>query len=90
MPVATWIARGLLARLEWRSGEVWRWLGGVVFAGWGDVAPRPDLLTLDSGLWTVGAGLRVTVNEKEQVKLRLDYGLGNGDSGFYLSLGEAF
>ena len=62
----------------------------VFFAGWGDVASRPDQLVLNSGLWTVGCGLRFTLDRQEQVKLRLDYGLGNGDSGFYLTLGEAF
>ena len=80
----------VLARVEWRSGEVLGRFGWVGFAGIGDVAPRPGLLTLAAELWTVGGGLRYTLDERERVKLRLDVGFGNGDSGFYLAFGEAF
>jgi hypothetical protein len=62
----------------------------VVFAGIGDVAPSPGKLTLARNLWTAGFGLRYTLDKVESVKIRLDWGWGNGDSGFYLSLGEAF
>ena len=80
----------LLARTEWRSKEFWMGLGCVVFAGLGDVAASVDKLTTSAQLYTLGLGLRYTVNEQEQVKIRMDVGFGNGDSGFYLSLGEAF
>lgn len=80
----------LLARAEWRSRELWKGLGGVVFAGLGDVAPSVDKLTTAAHLYTVGAGLRYTINRQENVKVRMDFGIGNGDHGFYLSLGEAF
>ncbi len=79
-----------MARLEWRSGPVWKRFGGVAFAGLGDVAPNPGSLTTAAGLTTVGFGLRWMINPEEQVNLRMDFGFGNGDSGFYLSLGEAF
>lgn len=79
-----------LARAEWRSGEVWGRLGGVVFTGLGDVASRPDKLTTAAHLYTVGAGLRFTLSRDELVKIRLDMGWGNDASGFYLSVGEAF
>lgn len=79
-----------LARLEWRSGEVWKRWGVVAFAGLGDVAPSPDRLTTAARLYSVGGGLRFTLSRDELVKIRLDMGWGNGESGFYLSLGEAF
>ncbi|MCP4572802.1 MAG: BamA/TamA family outer membrane protein [bacterium] len=79
-----------LLRGEWRSGEVFGRLGGVVFAGLGDVAPTPAKLTTAARLYTVGAGLRFTLSRDELVKIRLDMGWGNGAGGFHLSLGEAF
>jgi len=79
-----------LGRLELRQDRIWKRLGGVVFAGVGDVAPSPGTLTLAADLWTAGLGLRYTLNRAENVKVRMDFGWGNGDTGFYLSLGEAF
>jgi hypothetical protein len=79
-----------LGRVEWRSGEVWKRVGGAVFAGYGDVAPTPDKLTTAARLYTYGLGMRITLNRDEQVKIRIDFGFGNDDGGFFLSLGEAF
>jgi outer membrane protein assembly factor BamA len=79
-----------LLRFELRRSHLWGRMGAVVFAGAGDVAPTPAKLTLAGELWTTGFGLRYMVDEKERVNIRIDYGFGNGDSGFFLSLGEAF
>ena len=79
-----------LGRLELRRSHLWGRLGAVAFAGIGDVAPSPEKLTLGSELWSAGFGLRYMLDPKERVNIRLDFGFGNGDSGFYLSLGEAF
>lgn len=79
-----------LGRLELRQDHIWWRVGGVVFAGIGDVAPSPDKLTFAADLWTAGFGLRYTLDQEENVKVRVDFGWGNGDTGFYLSLGEAF
>jgi len=79
-----------LARAEWRSGPVWKRFGGVAFAGIGDVAPRPSALTTTAQLYTFGFGVRYTLSEEEKVNIRVDFGFGNDDGGFYLSLGEAF
>jgi hypothetical protein len=62
----------------------------VVFAGLGDVAPSPTKLTLAAELWSAGFGFRYRLDDRERVNVRLDFGFGNGDSGFFLSLGEAF
>ena len=80
----------VLGRAEFRRDGLVGRFGGVLFAGIGDVAPSLDKLSLTGNLWTAGLGLRYLWDEGEQLKIRLDYGWGNGDSGFYLSLGEAF
>ena len=62
----------------------------MLFAGIGDVAPDVGRLTLAGNLWSAGFGVRYLWDEAEKLKIRLDFGWGNGDSGFYLTLGEAF
>jgi hypothetical protein len=80
----------VLGRAEFRRDAIVGRFGGVLFAGIGDVAPSVGKLTLERNLWTAGLGIRYLWDKEEQLKIRLDYGWGNGDSGFYLSLGEAF
>ena len=80
----------VLGRAEFRRDAIVGRFGGVLFAGIGDVSPSVGKLTLGRNLWTAGLGVRYLWDEGEQLKIRLDYGWGNGDSGFYLSLGEAF
>ena len=79
-----------LGRVEYRRDRILGRFGGVMFAGIGDVAPSVDKLTLAGNLWTAGFGVRYLLDEAEKLKIRLDFGWGNGDSGFYLTLGEAF
>lgn len=79
-----------LSRLEFRRSHLWGHLGAVAFAGIGDVASSPTKLTLAGELWSAGFGLRYMLDDKERVNLRMDFGFGNGDSAFFLSLGEAF
>lgn len=63
-------------------------LGGVVFFNVenfsGNLKPYNSLLP------GYGAGLRVKLNKKSGTNLCLDYGFGNGSSGFYVNLGEVF
>lgn len=80
----------MLGRVEYRQDRIMGRFGGVLFAGYGDVAPSLDKLTVAGQLWTAGLGFRYIFSEAEKLKIRLDFGWGNGDSGFYLSLGEAF
>ena len=80
----------VMVRTEWRTGPVWKRFGAVVFAGLGDVAPGVGDLTTAAGLTTWGLGLRWLINPAEKVNVRMDFGFGKDDSGFYLSLGEAF
>ncbi len=79
-----------LGRFELRRSRIFGPLGAVAFAGIGDVAPSPEKLTLGGKLWSVGFGIRYMLDPVERVNIRVDIGFGNGDSGFYLSLGEAF
>ncbi|MCK9995893.1 MAG: BamA/TamA family outer membrane protein [Candidatus Krumholzibacteria bacterium] len=80
----------VLGRVEYRRDRIMGRFGGAVFAGIGDVAPEVGKLTLAGNLWTAGFGVRYLLDEAEKLKIRLDFGWGNGDSGFYLTLGEAF
>lgn len=80
----------VLGRVEYRRSEIIGRFGGVLFAGIGDISPHLGDLTLAANLWSAGLGIRYLWDEGEKLKIRLDFGWGNGDSGFYLSLGEAF
>ncbi len=79
----------LLAQAEWRFPIFWRFKG-VVFAAAGTVfgLPQERLRWRPEG----GAGLRFEFDKKQQLHVRLDYGVGDGreNSGFYLTFGEAF
>lgn len=79
----------LLAQAEWRFPLFWRFKG-VLFAASGAVfgTPGEPLRWRPEG----GGGLRFEFDKKQQIHLRLDYGIGDGpkNSGFYLTFGEAF
>ena len=66
-------------------------LGAVGFADMGNVGPEISAVNLHHFKSSHGGGLRVALNQKEKLNLRLDYGIARGGSnGFYLQLGEAF
>lgn len=77
----------LAVQAEWRFALFWR-LKGVAFAGTGGVfgSPGETLRWRPNG----GAGLRFEFDRKQRIHLRADYGFGDGISGFYLTVGEAF
>jgi len=75
---------------EYRFPLFWR-LGAVAFADMGNVGKDLAELNFYCLKYSYGGGLRLALNKKEKLNLRLDYGIGYGDSrGFYLQLGEAF
>ncbi len=80
----------LIGQLEYRFNDIWWRFGAVVFAGLGDVAPKPSALALNRALTSYGFGLRYQLERRQKLNIRLDFGFGEGDSGFYLTLGEAF
>ncbi len=70
---------------------VWRRFGAVLFGGYGDVSDKVRNFDLTNLKYSYGAGLRIALNKKEKLNIRLDYGVGQGNnSGFYFQIGEAF
>ena len=78
-----------VAQTEFRTSLYWK-LGGVLFASVGEVAASPGRFALRGLRHSAGIGVRFTIDEREKLKLRLDYGVGPGTDGFYLTVDEAF
>jgi hypothetical protein len=76
-------------QVEYRQHLFWR-VGAVAFAGIGDVFRTLSDITLQTLKYSYGGGLRLMLNRKEQLNLRLDYGLGRHNRGLYFSIAEAF
>lgn len=75
---------------ELRIPLFWR-IGAVVFAGAGEVFRKPAQVEFSNMKYSFGSGLRIKVNRKENLNIRLDYGIGrDGNSAFYFAVGEAF
>jgi len=78
-----------MLQAEYRFPLFWRF-GGVVFAGTGGVASQVGEVFNDLRL-AYGGGIRFLLNKNEGANVRIDYGVGaKGNSGFYLTIGEAF
>ncbi|MDO8367871.1 MAG: BamA/TamA family outer membrane protein [Saprospiraceae bacterium] len=79
----------LIAQAELRFPLVWRFKG-VIFGGGGTVFGKAG----ESAKFRPngGAGLRFEFDRRQKLHLRLDYGFGDGkgNSGLYITLGEAF
>jgi outer membrane protein assembly factor BamA len=74
---------------EYRMPLFWRF-GIVVFAGLGNVAPRPGALEFNHIKYSCGAGLRYRISSKVATNIRADLAFGNGTSGIYFTAREAF
>ena len=78
-----------MLQAEYRFPLFWRF-GGVAFASTGGVAPQVGEVFNNLRL-AYGGGLRFLLNKNEGANIRIDYGVGaKGNSGFYLTIGEAF
>ncbi len=79
----------IITQAEFRFPIVWRFKG-VVFVGGGTVFGKANEMVKirPNG----GAGLRFEFDRRQKLHLRLDYGIGEGkgNSGVYVTLGEAF
>jgi len=79
----------LLAQAELRIPLFWRFKLAL-FGGCGSVFGQAgeSAVVRPNG----GAGLRIEFDRRQQLHLRIDYGIGkgNGNSGFYATVGEAF
>jgi hypothetical protein len=70
---------------------VWSILGVVAWVGTGRVAENYADLALSGFRISYGAGLRVRVDSKNNINLRMDWGFGpDGINGFYINFAEAF
>ncbi|TRX54286.1 BamA/TamA family outer membrane protein [Fulvivirga sp. M361] len=79
----------LAAQVEYRR-QIITWLGVVVFGAMGDVARSVDSFSLGDFKWAGGGGLRLMINEKDRLNVRVDYGIGKDTSGLYFGLSESF
>jgi hypothetical protein len=76
-------------QLEYRFPVLWRF-GMVVFSGVGDVFQKPSDLSFTNLKYSFGAGIRFSINQKERLNVRFDYGFGKKNNSFYIMLTEAF
>lgn len=79
----------LMTQVEYRLPLFWRF-GATAFAGTGRVAPEAATLFTSGWHYTYGAGLRIMLDTKARINLRLDIAFGPDTNGFYLTFGEAF
>ncbi len=80
----------LVFQTEYRF-PVYKRVSAVAFGGTGNVGNSFRDYSLSELKVSYGAGLRIALNKKERLNLRIDYGIGQGkNSGLYLQLGEAF
>ena len=71
--------------------RIWGPLGVAVFAGATAVYNRQTLSGIAQWKPNAGAGLRVRVDKKENINLRVDVGFGaDKQTGFYIAFGESF
>jgi len=77
------------SQVELRQYLFWR-IGVVAFAGAGQVSDNVNQVRWDRFHYSYGGGLRIMVQEKEKLNLRIDYGIAEGGSGVYVILKEAF
>ena len=75
--------------LEWRQKIKGRF-GAVFFANYGGVSQSFDSFELNTLKPAFGLGLRYELDKINHLNVRLDYGIGNGSSEFYITVGEAF
>jgi len=82
--------KNLLAiQAEYRAPLIWRF-GLVGFAGVANVSGKFNRLNLGDLKSSYGIGLRYLFSRNEKIQIRFDIGFGEGTSGFYASIYEAF
>lgn len=64
--------------------------GAAVFGGVAALGGEEDFLRMHDLKYAGGAGLRFNLVRKDHLNLRLDYAVGQGSSGIYFTVGEAF
>ncbi|MBA3665194.1 MAG: BamA/TamA family outer membrane protein, partial [Bacteroidetes bacterium] len=79
----------LIMQAEYRTSFFGR-LGGTIFGGIGEVTDHWVNYNFKNVKYSYGAGLRVVLDKKEKINLRLDFAFGQNTQGLYLTIGEAF
>lgn len=74
---------------EYRSRLYFKYFGFVLFGNLGGVGDKLAEVN-ENYRYTLGAGLRYAPIPDERYFFRLDYGVGTGTQGLYISVGEAF
>jgi outer membrane protein assembly factor BamA len=69
---------------------IYKRLGMVVFGGVGDVFNELTDLNFNDLKFSLGTGLRFTINPAERLNFRMDYGIGRRSSAYYIMVTEAF
>ena len=70
---------------------VWKRVGVAAFYGAGEVGTGLGQLRLAEARTAGGVGLRIALDQKEKINIRIDQGIGqHGSGGTYFTLGEAF
>lgn len=77
------------AQLEYRMPIWWR-IGAVGFAGLGNVARTLKEINIPDLKYSVGGGVRFSVDKEERLNVRMDWGFGQNTSGFYINIAESF
>tara|TARA_B100000780_G_C21073237_1_gene431952 strand:- start:200 stop:1330 length:1131 start_codon:yes stop_codon:yes gene_type:complete len=78
-----------ILQAEFRSKQYWHHVAFRLFSAIGGVGDNPDVIAQNLRP-TVGAGFRFTFKPDEKLYIRVDYGVGQNTSGFYVNVGEAF
>ena len=82
--------RKLIAtQFEYRTALSER-VGGVLFAGVGDVASNLGDFKIQNFRASVGLGLRFLLDKRENLNIRADWGFGNSTNNYYLNIAEAY
>ncbi len=78
-----------MAQVELRFPIVWI-LGGVTYAGIGQVAPTYGDFQMNSFKYGYGAGLRLLIDEKTQSVIRFDVSFSEAGHTIFIGFNEAF
>ena len=91
-PDADWQALPAEEKSQSFPGQpVWKRVGVAAFYGAGEVGTGLGQLRLAEARTAGGVGLRIALDQKEKINIRIDQGIGqHGSGGTYFTLGEAF
>lgn len=81
--------RMALIQASYRMPIFWRFKL-TAFGGYGAVNEKIALPLFENGHWSYGIGLRFLADRDNHLHIRVDYARGQDQSGFYLTIGEAF